>query len=175
MVYNSETGNCECNSGMIYNKDSKKCDCFQPHNQDNIPLLSEIQYNSWEDVVANYEYYVKSSADYPYYHQEGKTLRVYGWIRHHNGQYVEMTPDSVCAAFGLSADSSVAFSSSFQYSSCGHLETQPSLLESVDMNEKCYITGTLTFEPNHWFIPIRIMPESCFCPEFALRVTEIHN
>jgi hypothetical protein len=175
MVYNSETNNCECKSGMVYNRDSKNCDCIQTHNQNNLPFLSEIQYNSWEDVVANYEYYVKSSDEYPYFHQEGKTFNVCGWIRHHNGQAMEMTPDSAYAAFGLSADSSEAFSSPSLYSSCSHLEAQTSLLESVDMKEKCYITGTLSFEPNHWFIPIKMMPESCFCPEFVLRVTEIHN
>lgn len=175
MVYNLETGDCECDGGMVYNNSTKQCACLQAHDQNNLPILSDNQYISWEDLVANYEYYVKSLPDYPYYQHEGKTFKVCGWIRHSNDQVLVMSPDSLYAAFGVCADSSEAFSSTFLYPTFCHLEAQPSTLESVDMDKKCYIVGTLTFEPCLWFTMMTGYPRGCHCPEFALRVNEIHN
>ena len=166
----------DCTYGeTVYNEETKECDCIQRHNQDNFPYLPESQYNNWEDVVTHYEYYVKKYSEYPYYHEEGKTYKVCGWIRHHNGEVVQMASDSVYAAFGMCADSVTAFSSQNLFSSLCHLEVQPSLLDSVDMDRKCYITGTLTFDVYTAFVLMKYYPRSCCCPEFALRVTEIHN
>ncbi len=166
----------DCTYGeTVYNEETKECDCIQRYNQDNLPYLSESQYNNWEDVVAHYAYNVKSYAEYPYYQHEGKTFKVCGWVRHYNDEVMEVASDGMCAAFDMSADSVTAFSSPYLYSSLCHLEVQPSLLESVDMDRKCYITGTLTFDVYTDFIMMKHYPSSCCCPEFALRVAEIHN
>jgi hypothetical protein len=166
----------ECTYGeTVYNEETEECDCIQRHNQDNFPYLSDNQYYNWEDLVARYEYYVKQYFEYPYYHDEGKTFKVCGWVRHYNDEVMMLSSDSMYAAFGISADSVAAFSSQNLYSALCHLEVQPSLLDSVDMDRKCYITGTLTFDIYTAFVSMSYYPRSCCCPEFALRVTEIHN
>lgn len=164
----------ECFYGLVYNEETNECDCVQKGNRDNIPDITSEEYHNWEDVSAFYEYYVKSKEEYPYNQHEGNTLKVCGWINHYNGQAYHLSPDSLWAAIGLSSDSSAAFSASYFYSINSRIECSPILLDSIDLDQKCFITGTLTFSPYYMFTMMTSQP-GCYCPEFALRVTEIHN
>ncbi|MCR5190165.1 MAG: hypothetical protein K6C07_01980 [Bacteroidales bacterium] len=163
---------------MEYDPVTKECDCVN-----NNPLLTlDTGYNTWNDFKRYMVFYYRADKPYlyPYYSREGDTVRVCGWIAHDGSLSVaEDIEDSTLIQFDILDDSLSAMNAGRLTSIC-HIEGKKELLENIDHERKCYITGTITFNPRpHPDLPFYAHPNEpwrdCVSASFSVRMIEIKN
>ena len=163
---------------MEYDPVTKECDCV---NNDSPLLALDTGYNTWHNLKRYMVFYYRADKpqQYPYYSREGESLRVCGWIAHDGDLSVaEDIEDSTLIQFDILDDSLSAMNAGRLTSFC-HVEGEKELLEGIDRERKCYITGTITFNsrpnpypseatlPNPW--------RHCVSACFSIRMFEIKN
>ena len=156
----------ECSYGMTYNAATKDCDCIN-YAPEEIPELSQNEYNSIGVVNKNFLYLVKKDSDYPYYSHEGDTILVYGWV----WEVHPVASDE--KVYDLIDQPSVPVGSSCETLPLINLEN---FLGTFDGNEKCFVKGILEF-------PFSVMKgekivsdeQICHSVKYSIRVIEINN
>lgn len=151
------------------------CGCY--HNCESpfldAPTLNANGFNTCIAVMGKYTYPVKKMKYYPYWSDEGDTIKVCGWIEHSNGNPIKAS-DSLDLMFSMSDDSITALDSSYHGAGLP-FECAVCLMDSIDLEKKCYITGTLSFDPKYKLIGGPPDFSSCVCPQYSIRVVKIEN
>ena len=151
------------------------CGCY--HNCESpfpdAPALNANEYNSCNTVMGKYTHPVKQMRNYPYWSDEGDTIKVCGWIEHSYGNPIKAT-DSLDLMFFMSDDSINALDPSYHGGGLP-FESAVYLMDSIDLEKECYIIGTISFNPKFKFIGGPPDFNSCVCPQYAMRVVRIEN
>lgn len=157
---------------MEYNTVTKQCDCIQYLDSGNAPKLKKDDYNSVLAVNQNFYYAsVDHITDYPYYSHEGDTIMFYGNVDRMDFSY----PDSTWVRLTIADASGFSGVGSRLYAECMRPQ-----LEEVDLLNRCYLTGVLTFDGSHEHVDIPISdPEAdmspCASRGFMFDIIDIHN
>lgn len=153
----------ECYRNMVYNEESKRCDCFN-RDKSEIPELSSNTYNSVLVVRRNFDYNVMSYSDYPYFKHQGDTLKVYGWFWESDDESLDTV---------LFGDTEPWLGVDCPKVTLLNIRDFTGLFDKTDT---CFLTGILEF-PKHLGKNVSNEPtEECFLmDDYVLRVVEIHN
>lgn len=136
------------------------------------PALSTTDYNYCASVVHKYGQPVKKMKDYPYWADEGDTIKVHGWIEHAYGRPITEI-DSLNLRFTMSDDSVTALNPSY-HGACLQCESAICLMDGIDLEQECYVLGTITFNPKFKVLGPGDF-NSCVYPLYAIRVVNIEN
>lgn len=152
-----------------YNSSTKQCECIQMLDIDNVPVLKHDDYNTVLAVNQNFYYASVDNKDYPYYSHEGDTIMFYGNVDHMEYSY----PDSAWVRLHIHDTSeSNGVGRSLE------AECLVSELEGIDLSDRCYVTGILTFDwaTTHVEIPISAAELGrCRSRGFFFKIEDIHN
>ena len=162
---------------MIYNKKSKQCECIQAYSPEEIPALSSTEYNSCGSIVRNFFYLSIDNADYPYYSHAGDTIKFCGYVKHSYGRPLQYNEDSTYCQFTMIDDYATAMDASNHNGGAFFVESLISLMGNVDITQKCYVKGLLSFGSQSAVIPwVSISePGSCRSEDLLFNVIDIHN
>ena len=162
---------------MTYNKNDKQCECIQPYAPNEIPALSNSEYNTCEAVVRNFIYFSVDNADYPYYSHAGDTIKFCGYVKHSYGKPLMYSEDSTCCQFTMVDDFATAMDVSNYNGGAFFVESRISRMENIDITRKCYVKGILSFGSQSAVIPwVSITePGTCHSADILFDVIDIHN
>lgn len=156
----------DCHYGMTYNLTTKDCECIN-YAPEEIPELSQNEYNSIGVVNKNFHYLVKKDADYPFYSHEGDTIHVYGWVFEANPTASEEK------GYYLIDQPSVPIGSSCEALPLHNLEQY---FGTFDGEEKCFVKGILEFPKSATDGgSIGADEQICHSVNYSVRVFEINN
>lgn len=141
---------------------TKKCIYQEPR-----PTLSSNEYNSVWDVYWHFAYFVPYlKKEYPFYNESGTVVMLCGYLKdsHHP---IGETRDYICVI----TDSLESNPNSIPV----YVRFNEAALDSVDINEKCYIKGTLSFGYSD-YVWIDSPPYgACWTPKTYFYALEIKN
>jgi len=154
-----------CQYDMSYNPTTEQCECIQRLNSAEAPALMHDDYNTCIAVSQNFYYASLGNQDYPYYSHEGDTILCCGYAGH-----IYYAEGGAWAQFEFHDDS-------LPQNGYIWIESESAKLNSVDLSQKCFIKGTLSFgrNTNHFIWiggPVAI---DCWSPTILLNLTEIKN
>jgi hypothetical protein len=142
---------------MVYNEQTKECECTNWDYSDICPL-SETQYNSISLVRKNFDYYVKSVSEYPYFAHKGDTILVWGFIVGNDVYHLYESPVIPIGGDGIPCLDITGFN----------------LSNNVDAYDTVYVTGVLEFPTLSNEKIKRKQSDQCFLVDYVLRIIEIH-
>ena len=142
---------------MVYNEQTKDCECTNWDNSGSCPL-SEIHYNSISLVRRNFDYYVKSMSEYPYFAHKGDTILVWGFIVGDDVYHLYESPVIPIGGDGIPYLDITGFN----------------LLDNVDAYDTVYVTGVIEFPALSNEKLIRKQSDQCCLVDYVLRIVEIH-
>ena len=154
-----------CQYDMSYNPTTEQCECIQRLNSAEAPALMHDDYNTCIAVSQNFYYASLDNQDYPYYSHEGDTILCCGYAGH-----IYYAEEGAWAQFKLHDDS-------LPQNGYIWIESESAKLNSIDLSQKCFIKGTLSFGINtsHFIWIGGPEPHTCWSPTILLNLTEIKN
>lgn len=156
-----------CDYDKEYNSRKLKCECIQEWDSDDAPALSHNDYNTCYTVLSHFYYASVGNKDYPYYSHEGDTIMCCGYANK-----IYYAENGAWAQISMSDDS-------LAQSGIIWLEVDSLRLHSIDIRQKCFVKGTLSFGINTshftWWVFNATSPHSCISPELLLNIHEICN
>ncbi len=139
--------------------------------------LSKEDFNTCTAVLEKYtDYPASTREEYPYWDEEGNTIKVCGWIKHDYGNTIHASSGNV-SCIRMCDDSVVALDSTSKGGAGVDFEMDSSLdlLNGVNREEKCYIMGTLTFNPKITCVYTPEPSNHCLLIQFAINPIKISN
>lgn len=139
--------------------------------------LSKEDFNTCTAVLEKYmDYPASTREDYPYWDEEGDTIKVCGWIKHDYGNTIHASSGNV-SSIRMCDDSVIALDSTSKGGAGVDFEMDSSLdlLNGVNREEKCYIMGTLTFSPKIMYVYTPEPYNPCLFIQFAINPITISN
>lgn len=156
--------------------------CEQYYETEQIPELSQTEYNDCHSVLLNYAYFVRwndmdaylEHYPNPFESKIGDTIKMCGFITHSYGEPIEQYGDYWSCWM---RDDSIAAMDPNNYSA-GIVMIQgddASILDGVDMTKKCYIIGVTTYQRLIPYVDSPADPCDCWNLSPVLFTLEINN
>lgn len=146
------------NSHMMYNEQTKECECVN-WDADNIYPLSGNHYNSISSVRRNFDYYVKSISDYPYFAHNGDTVLTWGFIIGDDENHLYEFPVIPIGGNGSPYLDIVGFN----------------FFDNIDICDTFYVTGVIEFPSLSSEELVQKKSDQCFLVDYVLRIIDIHH
>ena len=154
------------NDFQYYENSTKTCECLQRWPQASPPELDENDYNLCETVFLHFNYLSIDNKDYPYYSCAGDTVLFCGFLNNSP----EYTFPGEHEFLYLIGDDSTASSAKRLTVRC-----KGEQLADIDFNEKCFVTGTLSFGYADYQYESFPGPGHCLSPRLFFDVIVLEN
>lgn len=143
--------------------------CIQDLSPIDAPALSNSDYNSCWTVLCNFYYASVDNKDYPYYNREGENIKCCGFVKS-----IGYAEDGAWVQLLMEDRDAEGNSTSFILA----VESDSTHLNGVDLNEKCYVIGRLSFgrDDSHFGGWLNAQtPGSCISANYIIIADEIRN